>query len=133
VAQEVDLFDVKRKTLRMKPQAQPGLMLAVQRLLGLYREGYEHRFHEPPVILKRDGPILRGLVQQFGEAKVAERLAAFLRWDDQFIVESGYALTVFHSNWNRLTARVVAAQPAQREMSAERTSDYLRSLRAGRR
>lgn len=122
-----DLFDVKRKALRPKPTPAPSGV--IQHLIGLYRLGYEGRFGEPPVVLKRDGPILRGLVQQFGAAKVEQRLRAYLAWDDQFVVDSGYALTMFHACWNRLAARVCATTQ-QREMSSDRTDAYLRSLKS---
>lgn len=131
VSDTPNLFDIRPKAVRMKPQpAPPG---AIQRLLSVYRQGYEARFHEPPVILKRDGPLLRSLINTFGVDKVEARLRAFLKWDDQFVVDSGYALTLFHSNWNRLAARCVQQEPERREMSAERTAEYLRTMKSAAR
>jgi hypothetical protein len=124
-----NLFDIKPKAIRAKAQsAPPGV---VQRLLMLYKEGYERRFHEPPVILKRDGATIRILVNQFGADKVETRLRAFLNWDDQFIIDSGFALGMLHTSWNRLAARCIQQQPERRkEMSVDRTAEYLRSLRS---
>ena len=128
---KLDLFDVgrKRKPLKAEP-APPG---AIQNLLSLYRQGYERRFHEPPVILKRDGPLLRNLIQQFGALKVEQRLRAYLAWDDEFVVNSGYALTVFHSNWNRLAARVVQHQAPEQRRGVDETEAYLSRMKAVRR
>lgn len=107
---DVDLFDVRRKAARAKAPAAPAG--AVQHLLSLYRAGYERRFHEPPVILKRDGALLKSLIKQFGQEKVEARLKAFLAWDDSFVVDSGFALSLLHSCWNRLAAKCVQAAPA---------------------
>jgi hypothetical protein len=124
-----NLFDIKPKALRAKPQsAPPG---SVQKLLTVYRQGYETRFHEPPIILKRDGPLLRTLINTFGADKVEARLRAFLSWDDQFVVDSGYALALFHSNWNRLAAKCAQQLPEpRREMSADRTTEYLQRMKS---
>lgn len=121
-----DLFDVNRKSSRPRKPATAPLLL--QKLFAIYRDGYERRFSEPPVILKRDGPILAGLVRQFGIEKVEARLRAFLAWDDQYVIDSGFALSMFHASWNRLAARL-CAEPAPREMTADRTAAYLRDLR----
>ncbi len=125
----VDLFDVGRKRQAVK-KAEPAPPGAIQNLLSIYRQGYEKRFHEPPVILKRDGPLLRSLIKQFGAAKVEQRLKAFLSWDDDFVASSGYALTLFHSNWNRLAARCVQQQPEPQRRGVEETEAYLSRLKA---
>lgn len=125
---EPNLFDIQPKQQRKQaPSAPPQ---TVQRLIGVYRIGYERRFHEPPVILKRDGAILKSLINQFGPDKVEQRLRAFLQWDDSFVVDSGYALTMFQSCWNRLAARCISTQSAQSDERLEKTQQYLRSLRA---
>lgn len=125
--ESVDLFDVSRKRKPVKAEAAPPGV--IQNLLTIYRQGYERRFHEPPVILKRDGPLLRSLVKQFGALKVEQRLRAFLAWDDDFVVNSGYALSMFHSCWNRLAARCVQQTP-DRYRGVEETQAYLSKLKA---
>lgn len=128
--QEPNLFDVAPRPKRKpSPPAQGG---AVQKLIGVYVERYTARFGEPPVILKRDGAILKSLVGQFGLEKVDQRLRAFMGWDDSYVVESGFALTMFQSSWNRLAARCVTQQRQQSpgDDAVGKTQQYLRSLRA---
>lgn len=124
-----NLFDIapkpKRKT---QPPAPSGV---VQNLIRVYVERYTCRFNEPPVVLKRDGAILKSLVMQFGADKVEQRLRAFMDWDDSFVVDSGFALTMFQSCWNRLAARCVTQQRQQSpgDDDIARTERYLRTLR----
>jgi hypothetical protein len=53
-------------------------------------------------------------------------------WDDQYVVDSGYALTLIQSSWNRLAARCISSASSSRttDSSIEKTQQYLRSLRA---
>ena len=127
---EPNLFDIHPKQHRKPaPSAPPQ---TVQRLIGVYRTCYEHRFHEPPVVMKRDGAILKSLIVQFGPDKVEQRLRAFMQWDDTFVVDSGYALTLFQSCWNRLAARCLTSQSSTQatDSGIEKTKQYLRNLRA---
>lgn len=125
-------IDTRKRTAQKQEPAPPGV---VQGLIGLYRQAYERKFHEPPVILKSDGPLLRGLVKQFGAVKVEQRLLAFMAWDDQFVVDSGYSLKILHTRWNALAAKCVQAQPAERGSVRDvaATDAYLRKLKAGSR
>lgn len=103
---EPNLFGTTRKAKKEVQKTPSG---AMHRLIGQYRAGYERRFNEPPMFTPRDSRMLKQLVLQFGEATVSERLAAYLRWDDRFAEESGYAIHVLYSSWSRLTAHVKAS------------------------
>lgn len=121
----------KRQPLKKSEPAPPG---ALQKLIGIYKQAYEQKFHEPPVILKSDGPILRNLVKQFGAVKVEHRLRAFMAWDDQFVIDSGYSLRMLHTRWNALAARSVQENRAERTSvpNVEATAAYLQNRRANR-
>lgn len=127
-----DLFGVKRdKPARRK--APPAPAGAVQHLIGVYKALYEARFRELPVVLQRDGAVLKSLVVAYGAEKVEARLQAFMAWDDRFVAESGYALTLLQSQWNRLAAMVLqAAEPRGLVPDAEQTRTYLQGLKTGR-
>jgi hypothetical protein len=126
---EPNLFGITPRTQRKPaPSAPPGV---IQNLIGVYRQLYERQFHEPPVILKRDGAILKSLVMQFGAEKVEQRLRAFMSWGDTFVVDSGFALTMFQSCWNRLAAKCASQAPeADRDSGVAKTEAYLRNLRS---
>jgi hypothetical protein len=130
-----NLFGIDAR--RSKPQkvTEPAPPHAIQNLISIYAEAYTRRFAEPPVVLKRDGPLLKRLVMQFGVVKVEQRLRAFMAWDDEFVVNSGFALTCFHTNWNRLAAKVVQERPSERGpvLGVEATEAYLRRLKIGQR
>jgi hypothetical protein len=135
VSSQVNLFGIdtsKRKPLRQTEPAPPGV---IQNLISVYRQAYERRFDEPPVILKSDGPLLRNLVKQFGALKVEQRLRAFMAWDDQFVIDSGFSLRMLHTRWNALAAKCVQERPADRGAvrGAEATEAYLRSLKTAAR
>jgi hypothetical protein len=118
----------KRKPLKKEPANH----IAVNGLIAIYKQGYERRFNEPPVILKSDGPLLYKLVEQFGAAKVEQRLRAFMAWDDQFVIDSGFSLRMLHTRWNALAAKCVQERPAERGTvpGADATSAYLRQLKS---
>ena len=131
--QSGNLFGIE--TRRREPKkADPAPPGAVQKLIGIYRHGYERKFGEPPVVQKSDGSLLRSLVQQFGPLKVEQRLSAFMNWDDQFVIDSGFSIRVFYTRWNALAARCVQEQPAaqSRVMDADTTDAYLRKLKSAR-
>ena len=124
-----NLFGIERreKVRRKAPSADP---VQVQDLIRQYASGYQAQFGEPPVVYKSDGPLLRSLVAQFGAARVRERLAAFLVWDDPYVRSTGYALHVFHRQWNRLAAHVIPAAPARSHVpDADATAEYRKRLR----
>jgi hypothetical protein len=132
VNSQVNLFGIdtsKRKPLRQSEPAPPGV---IQNLIGIYKQGYERRFSEPPVVLKSDGPLLKNLVKQFGAVKVEQRLRAFMSWDDQFVVDSGFSLRMLHTRWNALAAKCVQERPAERGAvrSADATEAYLQRIKA---
>jgi hypothetical protein len=126
---EPNLFGITPRVQRKPaPSAPPGI---VQNLICVYRNLYEKQFHEPPVILKRDGAILKSLVMQFGGDKVEQRLRAFMQWGDQYVIDSGFALTMFQASWNRLAAKCASQAPeTARDQAVEKTEAYLRSLRS---
>jgi len=132
VSSQVNLFgiDTKKRAAveKKKPPVAPG---AIHHLISVFAQAYEQKFGEPPVILKSDGPLLRNLVQQFGPVKVEQRLRAFMTWDDQFVVDSGYSLRMLHTRWNALAAKCVQLRPAERGtvQGAEATESYLQGLR----
>jgi hypothetical protein len=129
---QVNLFGIdtrKRKAVKKTEPAPPGV---IQNLISVYKQGYERRFNEPPVVLKSDGPLLKNLVKQFGAVKVEQRLRAFMAWDDQFVVDSGFSLRMLHTRWNALAAKCVQERPAERGAvpSADATSAYLQRLKS---
>lgn len=131
VSPQVNLFGIdtrKSKTIKKAEPAPPGV---IQNLISIYKQGYERRFHEPPVVLKSDGPLLKNLVKQFGAVKVEQRLRAFMAWDDQFVVDSGFSLRMLHTRWNALAAKCVQERPAERGpvRGAEATEAYLQRLK----
>jgi hypothetical protein len=129
---QVNLFGIdtsKRKPLKKTEPAPPG---AIQNLIGIYKQAYERRFHEPPVILKSDGPLLRNLVKTFGAVKVEQRLRAFMAWDDEFVVNSGFSLRMLHTRWNALAARSVNTTERSTVADADTTEAYLQRRRANR-
>lgn len=117
----------KRKPIQKAEPAPPGVL---QGLIGIYKQAYERKFHEPPVILKSDGPILRNLVKQFGAVKVEQRLRAFMAWDDQFVIDSGFSLRMLHTRWNALAAKCVQQPERSSVPSVEATAAYLQQRRA---
>lgn len=129
---QVNLFGIdtsKRKAIKKAEPAPPGV---IQNLIGIYKQAYERRFAEPPVILKSDGPLLRNLVKTFGAVKVEQRLRAFMAWDDQFVIDSGFSLRMLHTRWNALAAKCVQERPVERGpvRGAEATEAYLRTLKS---
>ncbi len=122
-------IDTSKRKPQKKEPTPPGVL---QNLISIYRQAYERRFGEPPVILKSDGPLLRNLCQQFGAIKVEQRLRAFMAWDDQFVIDSGFSLRMLHTRWNALAAKCVQERPAERGSvpSADATSAYLRNLKS---
>lgn len=130
MATDPDLFDVKRRKARK--QTDPAPSGAVQHLIGVYRTAYESRYGELPVITKKDGALLKGLVQTFGAPKVEARLKAFMVWEDKFIDEQGYTVGVFHQQWNRLTAQVQKSDRTRNRPGAvpdvNETQAYLKQL-----
>lgn len=132
---QVNLFGIdakKRTAAQKKPPVAPGVL---HNLIAIYVAGYEKKFGEPPVILKSDGPLLTNLVRQFGPLKVEQRLRAFMAWDDQFVVDSGFSLRMLHTRWNALAAKCVQERPAERGpvQGAEATESYLQRLRSSSR
>lgn len=131
MADEPNLFGVRHRKKVERPKTPTG---AMTKLIGQYKAGYERRFSEPPVVTKRDGQMLKTLVLKFGEQTVAERLAAYLAWDDRFAEESGFAINTFYNSWSRLTAYVKQRQrrPAGNGNvpGVAETDAYLDSLRA---
>lgn len=121
---EPNLFGVSKKR---REKAAPAPNGAVQRLIGRYVKGYERLFHEPPVVTKADGSLMKALVVKFGEAKVEARLDAYLAWQDDYIRSSGYAIALFYKKWNELAARATAMHRG--DADHEKTEAYLRSLR----
>lgn len=131
VSPQVNLFGIdtrKSKPVKKTEPAPPGV---IQNLISIYKQGYEKRFGEPPVVLKSDGSLLKNLVQTFGAVKVEQRLRAFMAWDDQFVVDSGFSLRMLHTRWNALAAKCVQERPAERGSvrSAEATEAYLQRLK----
>lgn len=127
-----DLFDVKRRQPRKKSAPAPDG--AVQQLLGIYRAAYERRFHELPVITKKDAALLKALILKFGQEKVESRLKAFFGWEDRFVQECGYTLAMLYREWNRLTA-YLQQQQARTKTSVpdvQQTQKYLAAMRAGK-
>lgn len=124
---EPDLFGASRTVRKKAPPAPNGSM---HRLIGQYKAGYELRFKEPPVFTPRDSSLLKKLVLQFGEDVVQQRLALYLKWEDRFAEESGYSISTLYSSWPRLTALAKRKEPASRVPDADKTSEYLRRLRA---
>ncbi len=122
----------KKKPAKASP---PAPAHAIQSLIGIYRQAFEKKFGEPPVVLKSDGAILKGLVTTYGSLKVEQRLRAFMAWEDEFVVNSGFSLRMLHTRWNALAARCAQEQPQQTKgvMSTEETDAYLRRLRASSR
>jgi len=108
------------------PQTPPGV---IHGLIQAYVAAYTAKFAEPPVIYKRDGPLLAQLVRQFGAGKVEERFRAYLAWDDPYIIETGYSIDGFHRQWNRLAARVALQRPAASRDGAETTDQYLKRMK----
>lgn len=130
-----NLFGIETKKRSAAAKKEPVAPGAVHKLISIYAQAYEQKFHEPPVILKSDGPLLRNLVQQFGALKVEQRLRAFMTWDDQFVIDSGYSLRMLHTRWNALAAKVIQERPAERGpvRGADATDQYLSKLRASTR
>lgn len=133
VSNQVNLFGIEKKSAKAEKKT-PVAPQAVHNLISIYKQAYERKFGEPPVILKSDGPLLSKLVQQFGPMKVEQRLRAFMAWDDEFVVNSGYSLRMLHTRWNALAARVWQERPAERGpvQGAEATESYLQRLRSSR-
>ena len=124
---EPDLFGVGRKA-KQKKSAPLGMTHALQRLFGVYRELYEHRVQEPPVILKQHGAFLKTLITKYGAEKVEQRLRLFLTSEDRFIVDSGFALDVFYRQWNRLAVQAQNQAPRSSIPDADRTADYMKRM-----
>lgn len=108
------------------PSVAPGVIHA---LLASYVAAFQKRFGEPPVIYKKDAPLLAQLVRQHGPAKVEARFRAYLAWDDPFIVESGYSIDGFYRQWNRLAVRESRQAPATSQ-NPSKTRAYLDDLRS---
>lgn len=84
----------------------PAKYTDTQRLTAHYRSEYQKKFGEMPVIDGADGKILKELIGQFGYEKVRGRLSDYLAWDDEYVANAGYPLTLFRRSWNRLTAQL---------------------------
>ncbi len=71
-------------------------------LTGLYVSGYERRHGEKPIVQPGDGKLFIMLASQFGVDLVAQRLDAYIAWDDPYIAEAGWPVYLFKRCWNRL-------------------------------
>lgn len=98
---------------RRKP---PATYTDAQRLTAAWVKGWAAKFGEDPVVQPQDGKIFKTLATQKGVDLVLERLAAYFAWDDAFIEQAGYTVSMFHKSWNRLTAHL--AKQATRVESA---------------
>jgi len=123
---EPDLFNVRRKKPKQKATTPPGVL---QRIFAIYREAYQKRVGEQPMILKSDGALIKRLVSVYGADKVEGRLRAFMALGDSFVVDSGYALAVFYRQWNRWAARAAPEPRGRGPMNAEQTEAYVRRMR----
>ena len=112
-----------------KPAKDKAPPAALHGLMAQYRDGYAQLVGEPPHVLARDWAILKRLVAEFGAEKVADRLKAFLAWDDPYVRSTGYALHVFDRQWNSLAASLLPGKPPARVPDAERTDAYRKGLR----
>lgn len=87
---------------------------AAQNLTSRYVKGYEQRHGEKPAVEPRDGKTLKEMATQFGEELVAQRLDAYLAWDDPFVADAGWPVYLFRRCWNRLAQQVLKTQRQQR-------------------
>lgn len=88
------------------PRKPPPKYTDTQRLTAFYSTEYQKKFNERPVINVEDGKILKRLVAQFGYEKVRERIGVYLSWDDDYVSEHGYPLSLLGRTWNRITAQI---------------------------
>lgn len=126
MSDEPNLFGVKSKAKRKASPPIPGG--AVQRLIGTYRSLFEAKFHETPTITAADGAALKRLVAQSGADVVERRLRLFLEIDDPYTSGEGYPLRLMPRAWNKLIVQDAQAKTS-RTPDAERTDEYLRSLK----
>lgn len=125
MAASPNLFDGKSKAKRQKAAPAPGG--AVHALITLYCQLFGELFHgDQPVISPADGKALKGLVTQFGQEKVHQRVIRYMALDDAFIASQGYPLRLMPGVWNKLTALV--HQQGAPDLATAKTNEYLRKL-----
>ena len=122
-----NLYGVESR--RGKKKTPPAPNKAVQNILGQYRQLYEARYSEMPHVTDKDGALLKRLIASFTEPVVAERLALYMRWDDQFVIDNGHSVGVFSASWPKLMALAKQRSAKSRVPDAAET---LRRLRGGK-
>lgn len=104
--------NIKTYTAGEKKQTNGKKISPVKSVIDYYHKSFVERFQEKPVITnKKDGDLIKKLVNAYGSEKVEELLDKFFAADDEFIKQSGYTIGVFYSQVNKL---LTARDPPQR-------------------
>ncbi len=71
--------------------------------IDYYHDKFKDRFGEKPIISgKKDGNLIKQVVNKYGIKKTKELLDKFFEVDDKFIQQSGYTIGVFYTQVNKL-------------------------------
>ena len=93
----------------------------VRRFLRAYQEQFSKqsaRGEPPPLAWGRDGKLVKGLLAQYGYARLLELLTRFFQSEDAWVRKRGYALSCFPALLPTLLMEGGGAQGARRSASA---------------
>lgn len=105
---DVNLFGQPAPPRKTHPRAPAPSV--VQQVIDVYVQVYTAKLGERPLILKKDGGLLKRLVMTYGARTVIDRLHVYMAWDDPYVRARGYSLAILFSKWQEVAMRAQRRQ-----------------------